>query len=226
METPVAISEPTAGRHLHVPERRCIATGSSGPTTDLIRFVVSPDGHLLADLAERLPGHGIWVKADRRALERARLKHLFRRAAKAPVVVADDLIAGVENGLLRRCIDFIGLARRAGQAVFGFEKVREWLIAGRGGLLLAAADGDVRDRARLRGLSAHVPIIDVFTADELGQTTGRPRSVHGVVAPGRLAASLVREAGRLAGVRGSSGLGPGPDADAQRGQTDRIDVAR
>ena len=42
------------------PERRCVATGASGPTEDLIRFVADPDGVLTPDLAERLPGRGVW----------------------------------------------------------------------------------------------------------------------------------------------------------------------
>lgn len=201
---PAAIPGPTAGRRLHTPERRCIATGASGPADALIRFVVSPDGNIVPDLGERLPGRGIWVKADRAALEIASRKRLFRRVAGMPVAVPDDLIVRLEEGLVRRCVDLVGLARRAGEAVFGYEKAREWLAAGRVGLLLAAVDGDGRDRARLRALSADVPVIEVLTADELGRATGRPRSVHGAVARGRLAASILRETGRLAGVRGWS----------------------
>lgn len=190
---PVAFSEPTKGRHLHAPERRCIATAASGPAAALIRFVVSPDAEILPDLAERLPGRGIWVKADRAALDLACKKRLFRRAAAAPVAVPEDLILRIEHGLLRRCIELVGLTRRAGEAVFGFEKVREWLVGRPAGVLLAATDGDGRDRARLRGLATEVPVIEVMTADELGRATGRPRTVHGVVAAGRLATSLARE---------------------------------
>jgi predicted RNA-binding protein YlxR (DUF448 family) len=217
-----AILEPAKGPRPHAPERRCIATGISEPAGTLIRFVVSPDGEILPDLAERLPGRGIWVKADRAALETACRKRLFRRTAGASVIVPDDLIIRIEAGLLRRCIDLLGLARRAGEAVFGFEKAREWLATGRAGLLLAAADGDARDRARLRGLAAEVPVIEALTADELGRATGRPRSVHGVVARGRLAASLLRETARLAGVRAmNAGIGENGASG-----TDRIKVTR
>ncbi len=209
MGMPATTYNPIERRDAHAPERRCIATGARGPAEDFVRFVVGPEGTIIADLGERLPGRGIWVKSDRAALELVCRKNLFRRAAGAPVVVPDDLIVRLEDGLLRRCFDLIGLARRAGEAVFGFEKVREWLATGRVGLLLAAVDGDLRDRARLRGLlSRDVPVIEVLTADELGRATGRPRTVHGVVARGRLAASVFRETGRLAGVRGSDPASP------------------
>ena len=214
---PAAISDPIERRGAHPPERRCIATGASGPAHDMVRFVVSPDGRIVADVGERLPGRGLWVRADRAALDLACRKNLFRRVAGAPVSVPDDLVARLEDQLLRRCIDLVGLARRAGEAVFGFEKAREWLAAGRVGLLLAAVDGDPRDRARLRTLSRDVPVIEFLTADELGRATGRPRTVHGVVARGRLAATILRECGRLGGLRG-----PGPAEGA--GLLDRSDL--
>ena len=66
------------------PERKCIATGEVQPKTGLIRFAVSPDGQVVPDLAEKLPGRGIWVSADRAAVEKAVKKGLFARAAKQP----------------------------------------------------------------------------------------------------------------------------------------------
>ena len=53
------------------PERRCIATGEVQPKRGLIRFAVSPDGIIVPDVLEKLPGRGIWVSADRAALELA-----------------------------------------------------------------------------------------------------------------------------------------------------------
>ena len=50
------------------PERRCIATGEVQPKHGLIRFVVGPEGQVVPDLSEKLPGRGIWVAADRRAV--------------------------------------------------------------------------------------------------------------------------------------------------------------
>ena len=64
------------------PERRCIATGEVQPKRGLIRFVVGPEGEIFPDLAEKLPGRGIWVAADRAALRKAAGKGLFARAAK------------------------------------------------------------------------------------------------------------------------------------------------
>ena len=79
------------------PERKCIATGEAQPANGLIRFVVGPDGQIAPDIAGKLPGRGIWVSADRAALEKAAKKGLFARAARQPVTVPDDLLALVEH---------------------------------------------------------------------------------------------------------------------------------
>ncbi|NBT33389.1 MAG: DUF448 domain-containing protein, partial [Rhodobacteraceae bacterium] len=38
------------------PERRCIVTGEVQPKQGLIRFVVGPDGTVVPDIMEKLPG--------------------------------------------------------------------------------------------------------------------------------------------------------------------------
>jgi predicted RNA-binding protein YlxR (DUF448 family) len=187
------------------PERRCIATGESAPKAGLVRFVVGPDGVVSPDILGRLPGRGIWVTADRAALDRAVTKRLFARAARAPVVVPDGLADTVEAQLARRVIDLISLARKAGQAVTGFEKVKEWLERGEAALLVQASDGSERERARLRPPKGNDSLIACLTAGELGLSFGRDRAIHGALAAGGLTARVVEEAARLAGLRRATG---------------------
>ena len=130
-------------------ERRCIATGDSGPKCGLVRFVLGPDGMIWPDLGEKLPGRGIWVSADRSAIEKAAKKGLFARGAKAAVKVPDDLAEQVEAGLARRLVDLVSLARKAGQAVCGLEKTKAELVAGKAALLLQASDGSARGKTAL-----------------------------------------------------------------------------
>ncbi|WP_437378494.1 RNA-binding protein [Inquilinus limosus] len=188
------------------PERRCIATGAVRPKAELIRFVIGPDGQVVPDLAERLPGRGLWVSADREALRRAQAKGLFAKAARQPVRAPEDLVDRVEALLHQSCIDLIGMARRAGQAVAGYEKVKAWLAEGRAAVLLAASDGAADGRAKLAALAAAVrpapAILEIFSADALGMAFARDRMVHAAVARGGLAERLVAEAVRLEGVRG------------------------
>jgi predicted RNA-binding protein YlxR (DUF448 family) len=183
-----------------MPFRRCLARGLSGERSRLVRFVIAPDGEVVPDIDERLPGRGLWVTADRAALESAQRRKLFTKAARSAVRVPDDLAQRVERLLVRRCRELLGLASRAGQAAFGYQKVREWLIARKGAVLLEASDGAPGDCAKLRAL-AELPIVGILTSEELGAAVGRARLVHGVLMQGKLSDAFAREAFRLAGFR-------------------------
>ena len=146
---------------------------------------------------ERLPGRGLWLSAERDMVNTACAKGLFAKAARRGVKVPADLEEALEGLMVRRCLDLIGLARRAGGVVQGFEKARARFRSGKGGVLLQASDGAAEGRKKIRALAPAEPFLDLFSARELGQALGRDRAVHVVMAKGRLAESLIREAGRL-----------------------------
>jgi uncharacterized protein len=183
------------------PLRRCLVSRESLPKSALIRFVAAPDGRIVPDIDGKLPGHGYWVRADRASLEQACRRNLFAKAAKQSLAVPADTLALVEKLLTRRCLDLIGLARRAGAAVAGFEKCRAWLQSGRAGLLLAASDGAADGRAKMRALAGELPVVELFTSDEISQVLSHENTVHAVVAPGGFTAKLTAEAERLKAIR-------------------------
>lgn len=183
------------------PSRRCLLSGLVQPTAQLIRFVVEPAGAVMPDVAERLPGRGFWLSADRDVIDRACARKVFARAARAPVTIPATLTDDVERLLVRRCQDLIGLARRAKRVVFGYEQTRQWLERGDVAVLLAASDGSSGQRGKMRGVSSSVVVVDVLSAAELGHACGRERVVHGAVVAGALADDLVRNARRLEGFR-------------------------
>lgn len=165
----------------------------------MIRFVLAPDGILVPDLAARLPGRGMWLSARADVLERAATRGAFAKATRGAAHVPPDLRARIEDGLRGRIRDLIGFARRAGQAVSGWQAAREWLQAGRVGLVVQAADGSPAERERLLGLR-RLPVVAPLPAAELGALFGRERAVHVAIAPGRLAQGIAAEAARLAGI--------------------------
>lgn len=185
-------------------ERRCIATGDSEPKSGLIRFAVGPDGQVVPDLLERLPGRGIWVSADREALETAVKKNLFARAAKAPVTVPENLVADVEAGLVKRVIELISLARKAGLALTGFEKVKDSLAKGEARVLIQASDGSGRGKDKLFTPEGG-RFFGCLTASEIGLAFGRDYAIHAALAAGGLTTRVVEEAARLSGLRGIGG---------------------
>lgn len=201
------------------PERRCIVTGAVGPKAGLLRFVVSPDGEVVADIDERLPGRGIWLSARRDVVNTALAKRLFAKAARRAVAVEADLADRLEARLARRALDAVGLARRAGQAVCGYEKVRAEVKGGRVAVLVVASDAAPGSRQKIVGPAVGVPIVEVFTAAELGQVFGRESAVHVSLAAGRLAARFAEDAAKVAGFR----QGCAADADCGSDTKDEVD---
>ena len=182
-------------------ERRCIVSGEARAKDALIRFVAGPDGTVVPDVAEHLPGRGVWVSADRASLEKAVKTGAFSRALKTSVKAPDDLIARVASLLASRVLDYVGLARRSGKAAVGFMTVDKWLREGRVALLFAASDGAQGGAGKLKALAPDLPVLEMFASDELGAAFGRAHAVHAAIAGGPLADAIRREADRLAGFR-------------------------
>jgi predicted RNA-binding protein YlxR (DUF448 family) len=193
------------GDETQLSERQCIVTGECHPQEVLIRFVVGPEGDLVPDLEPQLPGRGIWLSANRDMINTACAKKLFGKAARQPVTVSDTLADDVGALLARRCLDRISMARRAGQAVAGFDRVAEWLrrtnSRKRGGVLFSASDGAASGRAKVERLAEGMTVVSMFSMTELGGAVGSERTVHLVVASGGLAKALIKDIRRLAGIR-------------------------
>ncbi len=179
------------------PRRRCVVTGEERPRAELVRFVVSPDGAIVPDIDGRLPGRGLWTLA-RREVVAAATGSTFARAAKRPVKAEPGLADQVEKLLLRRCVEGLGLARRAGQAVGGFERVREWLRQGKCGALVMASDASSEGR---RKLGASLPMSEALRSDELGAAFGGDAVSYVGLASGALAGRIMADLARLSGFR-------------------------
>ena len=187
-------------------ERRCIVSGDVMPDSRLIRFVAAPDGQVVPDVAAKLPGRGLWVAATRKAVTLAVEKKLFARAAKANVSAAADLAERTEKALVTRMLGDLGIARRSGALVLGFDNVLRALDSARPpAVLIEAIDGSgdgkrkLYNAAHARGMKPQV--LECLTSAELGLALGRENVIHAAVQPGGLAERLTFDAERLKGFR-------------------------
>lgn len=196
--------------------RRCLVTRSASDRGLMIRFVLDPAGRVLPDVEERLPGRGMWLSAGRDVVNKAVEKRLFGQAAKQSVTVLDGLADRIEALLTRRFYDGLGLARRAGHIVMGFDQVQAALAGSDVAVLLAADDGAEDGRRKLRHLAPGLPLITAGSGEDLGAALGREHLVHAALSPGKLAARALRDAERLAGFR--SGVAVEKKTAVERGE--------
>jgi len=186
--------------------RRCIVSGEVLPEGRLVRFVAAPDGQVVPDIEAKLPGRGMWVKSERKAVEQAAAKGLFARAAGGPVKTDAGLVGRTEARLVERLLDHIGLGRRAGDLILGFDQV-ERALRGPGAPAViieasdAAADGGRKLQAASRASGIAPFVIGALSSAELSLALGRSNVVHAALKSGRIAERLVFDAGRLNGFR-------------------------
>jgi uncharacterized protein len=189
-------------------EKRCIVTGEMRPKSDMIRFVVAPSGEIVADVAATLPGRGLWVTADKEILKRAAASNAFSKAARAPVKVGEDLPGRVEGLIAKRMTADLGLARKAGLLVLGFDCVLKSLNSAQPPALLveaaeAAADGRRKLAATAAARGVAVRVVDGLKVSELRLALGRENVIHAAVKPGPLANRLILDGARLKGLQTS-----------------------
>ena len=180
-------------------ERLCVATRTVKPTTDMIRFVVGPDGRVVADLKHKLPGRGVWVTATRQALAEAIRRKALARAFKREVRVEPDLADRVEALLERSALDALAIARKSGAVAAGFAKVeaalqRESVVA-----LIHAADAGpdgvtkiaAAARRRPEPQAERIPVVALFSSAQLDLALGRSNVIHAALLADRASDSFL-----------------------------------
>ena len=190
-------------------ERRDLVTGEVMPEERLVRFVAGPDGVVVPDVARKLPGRGLWVASTREAVDQAARKGGFSRAAKAKLAAPADLADQVETLLKIRLLSGLGLARRAGDLILGFEKTAQAIEQGKTVWLVEASDGAQDGRRKLlqsvrraadAGLQAP-RLFAVFSSEELGLALGLGNVIHVALLAGRGADRWTTDVERLSGFR-------------------------
>jgi hypothetical protein len=186
-------------------QRRDLVSGEVMDEARLVRFVAGPDGSVIPDVARKLPGRGLWVAADRASVEAAAKKGGFSRSAKTKLSAPGDLADQVERLLSRRVLDGLGLARRAGELMSGFDKVAAAAEAGRAAWLIEATDGAADGRRKLmqaaRRSGKPPRVLGIYGSDELGLALGLGNVIHLAFLAGRGAERWTADVERLAGFR-------------------------
>ncbi len=175
-------------------ERMCAVTRAVRPIDELIRFVVSPQNEVIADLKRKLPGRGLWVSASRQAVAEAIRRNQFGKGFKRAVRVSPTLAEDTENLLVRGVVEALAIAAKAGQVVAGFAKVETALAQHQAIALIHAADGAadgirkldavVRQNGGNGAESPEFPVVDVLTSEQLDLALGRSNVIHAALLAG------------------------------------------
>jgi predicted RNA-binding protein YlxR (DUF448 family) len=183
--------------------RMCAVTREIRPLSELIRFVVGPDGAAVPDVKTKLPGRGLWITASREALGEAIKRKVFGRGFKREVRLPPDLANQTERLLERAVLDALAMAGKAGSVAAGFAKTEaalehEEVIA----VLHAAgasADGVRKLQARAQRYRSGVPPAEIgfLTTAQLDLALSRPNVVHAALLAGPASETFLARCRRL-----------------------------
>ena len=186
-------------------ERLCAATGDVKPIGDMIRFVIGPDGEIVPDLKQRLPGRGAWVTATRAALKTALARKAFARSFRREVKAGPEIVDLTEKLLERATLDALAMASKARRVVAGFVRVENALLNDPVVALIHASDAAPDGVRKLEGVRRHsernIPVHDGYSSAQLDLALGRPNVVHAALLAGSETDTYIARALRLAHFR-------------------------
>ena len=193
------------GKRAGGPVRQCAVTRERYAPDALIRFVRGPDGTVVPDSFGKLPGRGAWIKADRATVKEGLATGAFSRAFKANSQPIEGLTDEIERQLVQRCTGLLGMAKKSGVAVLGFDQVRDYIRKQEPGLLLEASDGaeDGRNKVHFlaKAIYEDVKVAGALSSAELGMAFGRQHVVHALLEQGSLSDAYSVAYQRLIGFR-------------------------
>ncbi len=192
------------------PERTCVVTRRKGSPDEMLRFVASPDGKVVPDIARRLPGRGVWLTASAKILAKALATKAFSKAFRGKAEAPSSLPEDVDILLEADALQWLSLANKAGLVVAGFAKVEAALARDSVVALISATNAGADGVEKLRRAARRCPLappagvapIGIFNSAQLDLALGRPNVIHAAITSGPAAEALLARSWRLARYRG------------------------
>jgi uncharacterized protein len=179
------------------PQRSCLGCGAVRDKSELLRFVITPDRSLVADLKGKLPGRGAYTCISSACLVDALKKRRFARAFKGEVAAdePETAVARIATQMSERIGSYLALANKAGKVVSGSDRVAEALRKGKQGVLFIASDISPDSGEKFESLAsrAGTATIPLFTREQLAGWLGKELRTVAAVEEGGFTVSIAAE---------------------------------
>lgn len=112
------------------------------PQSELLRYVLSPDGEILPDYRGKLPGRGAYTCLNPDCIRKALRQNRFARAFRKPVQQrdAEELLLQVGSQIRLKMFSLLGMARKSGVALTGSGSVGSMLSSSEPPAFILLAD--------------------------------------------------------------------------------------
>lgn len=181
----------------HEPQRSCLGCRQVRDKSELMRFVLSPEGEIVPDLLSKLPGRGAYTCCSSGCLHTAVAKKQFNRAFKGDLtsISSEELIRRVTALLEERVAAYVALANKAGQTVSGTDMVIDSLRKHQVGLIVLAKDvsPDIREKILQAAARAGVVHAELLDKDHLGNLLGKALRSAVAIMKGGFSETVIKE---------------------------------
>lgn len=161
--------------------RKCIITGQVTNKENLLRFVVLEDGRFLPDFNKKLGGRGVYLSNSKTILENLIAKNGLNKILHKKVVIETNLITIVEEILAKKGLDALNLARKAGNLILGFEKVKDIVNKGKAAFVIEASDAGEDGKQKIATIAKNLETFSLYDVATLDKALGRDNTVYLVV---------------------------------------------
>ncbi len=158
--------------------KKCIIKDKFFEKKLMLKLVLSPDGKIILDLNEKLPGKHIWISSERNSLIEAENRNLFSNFFGIKKDENKKILINIISFLKKRIVQRISLARKSSYAICGYEKIKSALFLNKIDLLIQASDGSKKEKNRLKGKFYNKSLIECLKSSEIGVAFGRDYIIH------------------------------------------------
>ncbi len=170
--------------------RKCILTGQSLSKEDLLRFVVLDDGRLIPDFNKKLGGRGVYISNSKSLLKGLIVKNSLNKMFHKKIIVDDSLPSLVEQLLAKKALDAMNLARKAGDLILGFEKVKDIIAKGKAAFVIEAQDAGEDGKQKIAVMAKNIEKFTLYDVATLSKALDRENTVYLVVAKSDISAMV------------------------------------
>lgn len=168
--------------------RKCILTNEIRNKNKLLRFTVLPNGDFVPDFNKKFGGKGVYISNSKSILEKAFKTVRIGKILHCNVNPYPELSELVEKILSAKGLEALNLARKSGNLVLGFDKVKENIMKNKVAFVVEANDAGKDGKEKMEALCKDIKKFVLYDSATLDKAFNRETTVYAAVLKSEISA--------------------------------------
>ena len=158
--------------------RKCILTGKIKPKDELLRFTVLKNGDFLPDFNKKLGGKGVYISNSKSLISGHKKDVKIGKLLHKPVNTNPEIPELVEKILAAKGLETLNLARKSGNLVLGFDKIKEQILKDKVAFVIEAVDAGADGTKKMSELCRDLEQFRIYDSATLDRAFNRETVVY------------------------------------------------